>query len=170
MMRHFGRKGRYGTTKKASKRKAPKYAPYKSSLEKKVAQLLHKDYRYEPKGTHIEYLVPHKYNPDFVHSNAPFVLLEVKGYFRLSSEAAKYVHAKRANPDVEIIFLFSNPFKKAHPNCRPRRDGSVLTLHEWAIKEGFLYYHVDKLPEEIVMGTMTEEWIKLERERFGYAD
>jgi hypothetical protein len=137
-------------------------------LEKKVAGALHDSFKYEPTDCKVEYTVPHKYCPDFVHPDAPFVLFEVKGYFRLSSEASKYVHVKRDNPDVELIFLFSNPDKKAHPNCRPRRDGTVLTLREWATKEGFLFYRVDELPPEISDGRITEKWVNTERKRFGY--
>jgi hypothetical protein len=112
--------------------------------------------------------VPHKYTPDFVLPSIPKVLLEVKGYFRTSAEAAKYVHVKRCNPQLEIIFIFGNVNKKAHPNCRPRKDGTVLTLWEWCRNNEFLYYEEKHLPPEIVKGTISWKWIKKEREKKGY--
>jgi hypothetical protein len=116
----------------------------------------------------VKYTVSHVYCPDFVHPDLPHVIFEVKGFFRQSSEASKYVHVKKANPDKELIFIFSNCDKKAHPNCRPRKDGTVLTLREWATKEGFLFYNEKALPTEIIQGEINEEWIKSERGRFGY--
>jgi hypothetical protein len=134
-------------------------------LEKRVAALLSGEYEYEPKHAIRQYTVAHKYNPDFVHPDSAEVLLEVKGYFRTSSEASKYVHIKRDNPDTEIIFIFSNANKKCHPNCRPRKDGTVLSLHEWCTKNGFLYYTEKNLPKEIKEGRITQKWIKAEKIR-----
>jgi hypothetical protein len=150
------------------KRKKPAYFPFRSALEKRIANKIDRDYNYEPKESKVEYTVPHKYTPDFVHPNYPKVYLEVKGYFRTSAEAGKYVSIKRDNPDIEIVFIFNNPFKKAHPNCRPRKDGSLLTLDEWCTKHEFLYYSEKELPLEILKGSVTKRWIKKERKARGY--
>jgi hypothetical protein len=152
------------------KKKKPTYYPYRSLLEKRIATRLDTSYEYEPKSAKLDYMVLHKYTPDFVSATNKNVVIEVKGYFRTSSEATKYVHIKRYNPEIELIFIFGNPFKKAHPNCRPRKNGTLLTLAEWCGNHEFLYYSEKKLPKEIITGKTTEGWIKKERKRFGYVD
>jgi hypothetical protein len=153
---------------KKGPRKKPKYHPYRSALEKRIAQKIHKSFSYEPKGSKVDYIIPHKYNPDFVHPDALNILIEVKGYFRDSKEAKKYVHIKKDNPDKELVFIFYNVDKKCHGNCRPRTDGSVLTIREWLTKHQFLWYLEKELPEEIINGTINDEWIAQQREEFGY--
>ena len=152
---------------KGGPRKKSKHYPFRSALEKRIAAKL-KGYRYEDKESKQTYVIPHIYCPDFVHPDAPKILVEVKGYFRDSKEAKKYIHIKKDNPDIELIFLFYNVDKKCHSNCRPRKDGSVLTIREWLEKHKFLYYLERELPTEITEGTMTPEWIAQERVRFGY--
>jgi len=153
--------------KKGTVRKKPSYYPYRSALERRVAGKL-KGYDYEPKTHVVEYSMPHKYTPDFVPNACPHVMLEVKGYFRTSSEASKYVAIKRGNPEREIIFIFSNPMKKAHPSCKVRTDGTILTLAEWCRNHKFLYYNEKELPSEIIHGTICTKWIKKERKEMGY--
>lgn len=150
------------------KPKVKRYAPYRSALEKRIAGKLHPNYKYEDRGAKVNYVIPHVYNPDFVHPDAPNVMIEVKGYFRDSKEAKKYTHIKKDNPDKELIFIFYNTMKKCHSNCRPRKDGSVLTIDEWLRKHQFLYYLERALPLEITEGRITSEWIASERKRFGY--
>lgn len=164
---HWSRRGRGKAGVKKGKRKAPRYAPYRSALEKRIAGKIDKKFVYEPKGMQVEYTIPHKYKPDFVHPTSPDVLIEVKGYFRTSAEATKYVAIKRDNPNLELIFLFNNSFKKAHPNCRPRKDGSILTLREWCQNHGFLFYDEKEIPKQILDGKMTPSWIKKERKKRG---
>lgn len=153
---------------KKKKRKTPSYFPYRSALEKRIAQKLSDDYIYEPKDISVNYETPHRYKPDFILKGMKDVLFEVKGYFRTSSEAAKYIYIKKNNPDLEIIFIFNNSFKKAHSNCRERVDGSIMTLAEWADKQEFLHYEEKSLPSEILQGTITKEWIKSERKKRGF--
>jgi len=153
---------------KGGPRKKKAYHPYRSALEKRIATKLDQTYAYESKDGKVHYVIPHVYNPDFVHPDAPDVLLEVKGYFRDSKEAKKYVHIKKDNPDKELIFIFYNVDKKCHGNCRPRKDGSVLTIREWLEKHQFLYYLEREMPNELITGDLTQEWITKERERFGY--
>lgn len=127
--------------------------PYKSSLELKVAKEYLEGYEYEPKGSHVHYTVPHIYNPDFVHPKQPDILLEIKGYFiKGSSDCAKYLSIIRDNPDKELIFIFSDPNKKAYSGCRPRRDGTTLSLGEWCRKHNVLYFAVDDMPRDLIKG------------------
>ena len=151
----------------SKKKKSPRYAPFRSALEKRVAGLL-TGYAYEPRESVVNYTMPHKYNPDFVPNSNKRVLLEVKGYFRTSSEAAKYVAITKDNPSIELIFIFSNPIKKAHPGCRVRKNGTIMTLAEWCERQEFLYYHEKKLPREITTGNITDKWITQERVKRGY--
>jgi len=166
---HWTRRGRGAkkNTANVRKKRTPSYAPFRSAFEKRVSKKLDDTYVYEPKGITMHYTIAHRYNPDFVHPSCPEILLEVKGYFRDASEARKYVSVKKDNPGIELIFIFNNPDKKAHPNCRPRNDGTVMTLHEWCMKEGFLYYHERELPAEIIDGKYDMSWVNHERKKRG---
>lgn len=150
------------------KRKKPSFSPYRSGLEKRLATGPLVQFDYEPKSAVVEYSVPHKYNPDFVHKDCPNVILEVKGYFKTSTEASKYVSVARDNPDKELIFILSDPYKKAYPTCAERKDGSYQTLAEWCKRHKFLYYKADDIPKEIKLGRMTEHWIRNEKLKRGY--
>ena len=166
----WSRRGRGSRrTARANKpRKKPRFHPYRSALEKRMAALLSDEYTYEPKWGKLSYQVPHVYNPDFIHDGADFIIIEVKGFFRTSAEAAKYVHVKAANKDKEIIFLFFNANKKCHPNCRPRKDGTVMSIWEWCIKHEFLFYEEKAIPQTLLDGKADRAWVAKERERFGY--
>lgn len=154
--------------KKSKVSKRSKIYPYRSKLEKRLAELYLGDYQYEPKSSIVDYTVPHKYTPDFVHKKYPNVYLEVKGYFKTSSECSKYVAVSRDNPSVELIFILDNPYKKAYPTCRKRKDGSILTIAEWCEKHKFLYYSTSDIPKAIINGDPSEHWIRNERIKRGY--
>lgn len=130
--------------------------PYKSSLELKAARSCLSDYDYEPSASKVAYQVAHVYNPDFVHRNCPDVLIEVKGIFiKGSSEAQKYISVIRDNPDKELVFVFSDPNKRAYAQCRQRKDGTYLTLGEWCKNHCILYFHIDDVPEAFSKGLLT---------------
>ena len=112
-MNYWNRRKLRASPKK--KRKVPSYKPYRSALEKRIAGKLSNKYKYEPKEISIQYNIPHRYKPDFILPELKNVLLEVKGYFRDSSEATKYVHIKKDNPDLEIIFIFITVNRKVLP-------------------------------------------------------
>lgn len=87
-------------------------------------------------------MVERKYEPDFKieHDNGVY-LLEFKGYFRESSEAAKYNWVRKALPDDhELLFIFDNPDKPIH--FKPKRlCGTKMTHGQWAEKNGFRYFN-----------------------------
>lgn len=124
---------------------------------------------YEPPGSTVTYSVPHTYHPDFVHPQQPDILVEVKGWFiKGSSDAQKYIAIARDNPNKEIVFIFSNPEKKAYAGLRPRADGTVMTLREWAFRNRFLHYTVDNFPQALYRGAWSIEDIRAyKREIFG---
>ena len=109
---------------------------YRSKLEKKIHEA-NPYLEYEPKRCKLEYYRPHVYQTDFVDPEEPNVYYEAKGYFR-SGEARKYVMIQEQHPDIEIIFIFQNPFNKM-PGAKKRKDGTFLTMAEWADKHGFRY-------------------------------
>ena len=113
---------------------------YRSKLERRVHEA-NPHLLYEPKEHILEYFTDHKYQVDFVDPEEPNIFYEAKGYFRTSGEARKYVEIKEQYPDIEIIFLFQNPFTKM-PGARRRKDGTVYTMAEWADKHGFRYERV----------------------------
>ena len=88
------------------------------------------------------YIVERKYVPDFVNGNA---WIEVKGYFR-AGDVSKYKAIRKSNPDVRLIFVFSNPNKKV-------RKGAKLSMGEWAVKNDWEYTTLNEL-EEYLDGTI----------------
>lgn len=127
--------------------------PYKSSLELKAARSCLSDYDYEPSASKVAYQVAHVYNPDFVHRNCPEILIEVKGYFiKGNADCQKYLAVVRDNPDKELIFVFSDLSKKAYAQCRPRADGSVMSLGEWARRNNILAFEPETVPESLSKG------------------
>lgn len=106
-----------------------KYAPYKSGLEYRIAELL-PNVIYE--NDKLKYTVPasvHTYTPDFRLSST--VYIEGKGRL-LPSERKKHLLVKEQNPDIEIRFFFENANK-------PIYKGSNTTYADWCDKHGFLW-------------------------------
>lgn len=129
--------------KKRTKKRYPK--GYDSGLEYDLHQ-------HELKGcdhhtSKLSYNVPHSYEPDFVPKNDPYTLIEVKGRFRDSTEARKYVEIARCNPEYTLVFIFQDPLKPM-PFAQRRRDGTKRTHAEWAIKNGFEFYCPKTIPKK----------------------
>jgi hypothetical protein len=72
------------------------------------------------------------YTPDIIikHSTGHIIYLELKGYFRTSSERIKYEHVKKSNPDIDLRFIFQN-------SKLPIYKGSPTTYAGWADKNNF---------------------------------
>lgn len=107
-----------------------------SKWEGKLRDTIFKELGWQ--GDKIEYVIPHKYTPDFVHGE---VLIESKGRFRESSEARKYKHIRDALLPLkkELVFVFYNPATPM-PHAKKRKDGTKLTHGEWADKNGFRWF------------------------------
>jgi len=97
----------------------------------------------------INYIVKHKYEPDFVKViNNKTILLEAKGRFWDYAEYSKYIHIRTALPDnYELVFLFQNAFASM-PQAKKRKDGTKRTHAEWADTNNFTWYSEDTLPKE----------------------
>ena len=113
---------------------------YRSKLEKAIHEA-NTELLYEPKEYKLEYNVPHVYQPDFIDPYEPWIYYEAKGRFRTSAEARKYVEIQKQHPEISIVFLFQNPRTKM-PGARPRKDGTTLTMAEWADKHNFRYQEI----------------------------
>ena len=106
---------------------------FRSRLEERVRNKLSDKWGYECEK--LCYISEHEYNPDFTSGN---VHLEVKGRFRTSGEARKYIDVRRANPNCIIIFVFQSDTTPM-PGAKRRSDGTKRTMSEWATEKGFLW-------------------------------
>ena len=107
----------------------------RSHLEEQVADLLEQlgvDYEYESEK--LSYIIEAKYIPDFKVGD---VYLEAKGYFP-ADQRRKMKAVKKANPELDIRFIFQNPFTKISKR-------SKTTYSMWAERNGFpwcVYYAI----------------------------
>lgn len=93
----------------------------------------------------IPYTIHREYHPDCQYGTT---IIEVKGMFRDSAEAAKYLWIREELDDPwELVFVFANPNAKL-PYARRRKDGSKMTIGEWATKHDFTWYDQRHLPRE----------------------
>lgn len=130
--------------KRTRKPKPPK--GYDSMLEHDLHLKELKGCKHHPDK--IRYTVEHLYEPDFVyHHPTGTVLIEVKGRFRTSTEAAKYNWIAKGLPkQYELVFLFQNP-SLPMPFAKKRKDGTKQTHSEWAERNKFRWYCKDTVPK-----------------------
>ena len=121
--------------------RAPKY---RSPMERRVHEVLP---TFEYEKLKLDYTTHRKYIPDFVDKKKK-ILLEVKGFFRQGDDK-KYSSIKECHPDWRMIFVFSDPSKKARKGGLPRKDGTYLTLAEWATQNGWEWCTEDNLPRDL---------------------
>jgi len=120
---------------------------YDSIWEYQIHQTLLKDWQHH--WDNIDYIVKHKYEPDFVKIiNGKTILIEAKGRFWDYAEYSKYIHIREALPKgYELLFLFQKPFAPM-PQAKKRKDGTKRTHAEWAEKNNFKWYNEESLPKE----------------------
>ena len=121
---------------------------YDSKLEAKLHEGVLSEFDKHP--CKIPYVVEHNYHPDFIKSTAKGrIIIETKGFFQDSAEAAKYKWIREALPQGdELVFIFERPDSKL-PWSRKRRDGTFLTHLGWAELNGFRAYGTGVTLEEI---------------------
>lgn len=145
--------------KGATKRSRDWY-PYKNEYEYNLGQLLI-TWTYEDKSAIVDYIIPKTYNPDFTNSRYPWLLLEAKGVFLGGKEEArKYVEMRKCNPDKQVLFIFEDPYKKPYSGCKKRKDGSVMTLAEWAANNSFPFCHAAKIPAWLLDNTLSQSQMR----------
>ena len=119
---------------------------YDSKWEYDIHQTILKEWKHH--WNKIEYVIHHKYEPDFVKEiDETIILLEAKGRFWDHAEYSKYIHVRKALPDTtELVFLFQKPFAPM-PGATKRKDGTKRTHAEWAETNNFTWYSEDTLPD-----------------------
>jgi hypothetical protein len=110
---------------------------FRSGLEVKVADLLTElGVKYEYESTKVPYILQCNYTPDFLLPNG--VYLETKG--QLTEEDRRKMKAvKKANPELDIRFVFQAPFNKIY-------KGSKTTYAQWCEKHGFKWAAFHSIP------------------------
>ena len=121
---------------------------YDSAWEYDIHQTILKDWKHH--WDRIEYVIQHKYEPDFVKKiNGKTILLEAKGRFWDHAEYSKYIHIREAiNAHyMELVFLFQKPYAPM-PGAKIRKNRTKRTHAEWAETNNFRWYSEDTLPDE----------------------
>ena len=119
---------------------------YRSKFEKAFGEQF-SGLAYE--STSIVYWSRHTYTPDFVTPSGRH-WFELKGFFRNSGEARKYVDVSKQLhlPGTPVlIFVFMDPDKKM-PGARRRKDGTIYTMKDWADKNGFKWCTIDTIKKD----------------------
>lgn len=122
-----------------SKLKGPPPKGYDSWFEYDLHQSVLKPCRFhDGKVTYVQHKV---YEPDFtLDVNLGKIYIEVKGRFRDSAEARKYVDVRSGlTPFEELVFVFYDP-KIPMPRARRRKDGTKFTMGDWAESHNFRYF------------------------------
>ena len=97
------------------KKKSKTKSPFRSGLEENVSnQLISQGvgFSYEPKDRKIAYVIPssnHSYLPDFyvTTKSGKEIIIEAKGIWDFK-DRQKHLLIRRAHPDLDIRFVFSN--------------------------------------------------------------
>lgn len=96
---------------------ANKRYSYRSGLERDISKYLKKKsipFTYEEE--HLNYILPattHRYTPDFkiTTKSGKQIFIEAKGKWDYN-DRYKHAYIRRAHPDIDIRFVFSNPNQK----------------------------------------------------------
>ena len=120
---------------------------YDSAFERTLHATVLKDWEHH--GATVDYVIEHKYEPDFVKwFGKKKILIEAKGRLWDHAEYNKYVWIRKTlAPNTELVFIFADP-NLPMPFAQKRKDGSKRSHGEWASKNNFKWYTSDTLPEE----------------------
>lgn len=119
---------------------------FRSPLEERLSKTLRGSFKYEAKK--LDYTVHRKYVPDFIDEDRK-IIIEAKGFFRQGDDK-KYASIKADHPKYRMIFVFSDPHKKVRKGSKARKDGTYLTLAEWADQNGWEWCDEFTLPKDII--------------------
>lgn len=117
---------------------------YKSPLEKRVHKKIPL-YTYE--GAKFPYVIKRNYLPDFIDDKKK-IIIECKGFFR-DGDDRKYWAIREAYPEYRMIFVFTDPTKPVRRASKRRKDGTKLSLGEWANQNGWEAYTEHTLPKDL---------------------
>ena len=124
------RRGGYAKKPKNATTKEVQKVGFRSNLEVSIARdlkALGVPFEYEKKR--VKYYQERTYNPDFQLDNG--IIIEAKGWFK-SDDRTKHLAVRKANPELDIRFVFSNANAKLSKN-------STTTYADWCNKKGFKY-------------------------------
>ena len=110
---------------------------FRSGLEEDVADLLVDlsiKYEYEPDS--IDYVISHRYTPDFKLPNG--VYLETKGYWD-AADRRKMKEVVKQRPDLDIRMVFQDPYKRISKKSR-------TTYAKWCDKHSILWCSYTSIP------------------------
>ena len=122
---------------------------YHSNWEYKLHMGLLSSWEHHPQEENIiNYVINHKYHPDFIAEiDGKTILLESKGRFWDYHEYNKYPWIKKALPDhMELVFLFAEP-NAPMPQAKRRKDGTKRSHAEWAWSHSFRWFSEESLPD-----------------------
>lgn len=117
---------------------------YKSPLEGRVHKKL-PSYEYEAEK--LPYIIKRKYIPDFIDRKRK-IIIECKGFFR-DGDDRKYAAIREAYPEYRLVFVFTDLNKPVRRASKRRKDGTKLSLGEWATQNGWEAYTEYTLPKDL---------------------
>jgi len=145
-------KKKYASVRKKRKARPKELTKYHSNWEYKLHTGLLSKWQHHPTEENIiQYVVNHKYHPDFLaEHDGKIILLESKGRFWDYHEYNKYPWIKKALPkNMELVFLFAEP-NSPMPQAKRRKDGTKRTHAEWAWSHNFRWFSEESLPDSWV--------------------
>lgn len=128
MKKNSNNKHRNQNYLKRTKKKSVYRSRFEDEVITKLKSVINKyktKFEYEPMK--IEYNIPSIYVPDIVLENR--MIIEIKGLFT-ASDRRKHLLIKQQHPELDIRFVFQNPYNKIH------RDSNT-TYADWCEKHGF---------------------------------
>ena len=129
-------------SRKKRKTKANLPSGIDSKLELELSKVM-TNCEWKPES--LNYIIEKTYHPDARYKKT---LIEVKGRFRTTDEAKKYIWIRdHLEEGYELVFVFSNPYT-AMPRARSRKDGTKRSHADWADKHGFTWYDKHNIPKE----------------------
>ena len=83
----------------------------------------------------VEYVILHKYTPDF--TLAPNLYVESKGLFK-GADRSNHLHIQQQHPEVRVLFVFQN-----HRLTLSKK--SKTTYADWCNKNGFVWLSINEV-------------------------
>ena len=120
------------------RRRPQRTSKFRSNFEKVIdAQLKRAGISYGYETEKLGYVLEKTYTPDFILHNG--IYIEAKGYWE-PADRTKHLAVRKANPFVDIRFVFQNPWNKLSKR-------SKTTYGDWCDKHNFQWAH-QRIPEK----------------------
>jgi predicted nuclease of restriction endonuclease-like RecB superfamily len=134
----------YGRRRYPTKAQRAKFAPYRSGLEKTIADdMMERGVSFEYETVKLKYKQPsviRSYTPDFIlKCNDREIMVEVKGEFT-AADRKKTLLVLEQYPDIDLRFVFGSPGSKLSKR-------SKTTYAQWCNQHG-IKWAGRKVPQE----------------------